>query len=115
MSNLKTNHTFKNFELKILSIVKYKLCSKVSGESFINSSKLLTDPLVSSIKKITKVNPKLSTSGGTSDARFIHQICPVVEFGSIGRTMHKSNEMIEVKNIEKLTQIYTEFLNLMFK
>lgn len=120
--NVRFNDKFKSSEIikiiikRIKSVTsKYKLSSKVSGESFINSSKLLTDPLVSSIKKITKVSPKLSTSGGTSDARFIHQICPVIEFGSIGRTMHKSNEMVEVKNIEKLTQIYTEFLNLMFK
>ncbi len=119
--NVRFNDNFKSSE--IIKIVKkriknvtsdYKLISKVSGESFINNSKIFTNSLVKSIKKITKIQPVLSTSGGTSDARFISQICPVLEFGLVGKTMHKTNEMVEIKNINKLTEIYFELLNDIF-
>ncbi len=93
----------------------FKLSYKVSGESFINYSEMLTNNLSNAIKKITKKNPTLSTSGGTSDARFISSLCPVLEFGSVGKTMHKANEMVEIKNIEKLTKIYLEFLRIFFR
>ena len=119
--NVRFSDNFKSSE--IIRIIKkrvriitsnFKLSYKVSGESFINYSEMLTDTLTQSIKKITKISPELSTSGGTSDARFISKLCPVLEFGSIGKTMHKANEMIEIKNIEKLTQIYFEFLKIFF-
>ncbi len=93
---------------------KYKLSSKVSGESFFNYSNILTDSLVRSIKKITRCNPILSTTGGTSDARFISEICPVVEFGLVGKTMHKVNEMVEISSIDKLTKIYHQFIKNIF-
>ena len=67
-----------------------------------------------SIKKITKIQPVLSTSGGTSDARFISQICPVLEFGLVGKTMHKTNEMVKINDIKNLTEIYFELLNDIF-
>ena len=114
--NFNSSSVIKLIHKRIENITpKYKLSHVISGESFINSSEILTKTLIKSIEKVTKVKPILSTSGGTSDARFISQLCPVVEFGSVGKTMHKSNEMVEVKNIDKLTQIYLEFLNLMFK
>ena len=95
---------------------KYKLSSKVSGESFFNYSNILTDSLVRSIKTVTRCNPILSTTGGTSDARFISEICPVVEFGLVGKTMHKVNEMVEIRSIDKLTKIYHQFIkNIFFK
>ncbi|MEE2695150.1 MAG: M20/M25/M40 family metallo-hydrolase [Pseudomonadota bacterium] len=97
-----------------LSGSQYKLNFRVSGESFSNFSKKLTNSIVKSIKKVTKENPVLSTSGGTSDARFISEICPVIEFGSIGKTMHQTNEMVELKNINKLTEIYSYFLEDIF-
>ena len=93
---------------------KYKLSSKVSGESFFNYSNILTDSLVRSIKTVTGCNPILSTTGGTSDARFISEICPVVEFGLVGKTMHKVNEMVEVRSIDKLTKIYHQFIKNIF-
>ncbi len=119
--NVRFNDNFNSSKIK--SIIhqrikfvtsKYKLTSKVSGESFINHSDVLTNAIVKSIKKVTNIKPQLSTSGGTSDARFISKICPVLEFGSIGKTMHKTNEMVELKNIEKLTEIYFEFLKNIF-
>ena len=54
--------------------------------------------------------PELSTSGGTSDARFISEICPVIEFGIVGKTMHKINENIKVSDLKKLSQIYYNFI-----
>ena len=93
---------------------QYKLSSKVSGESFFNYSNILTDSLVQSIKTVTRCNPILSTTGGTSDARFISEICPVVEFGLVGKTMHKVNEMVEVRSIDKLTKIYHQFIKNIF-
>ena len=119
--NIRFNDNFKSSEIikivnkRIKNITpNYKLFSKVAGESFINNSKVFTDSLMKSIKKITKIQPSLSTSGGTSDARFISQMCPVLEFGLIGKTMHKSNEMVEIKNINKLTMIYFELLSDIF-
>ena len=93
----------------------YELNIKVSGESFYNSSKKLVDPLIHSIKKVTTKTPKLSTSGGTSDARFISKLCPVIEFGIVGKTMHKINENINIRDLEDLSKIYLYFINNVFK
>ncbi len=90
----------------------YKLSVKVSGESFHNTSEKLTSILTKAIKKIVNKKVKLSTSGGTSDARFISKFCPVIEFGLVGKTMHKVNENVKVSDIKKLTQIYESFLRL---
>tara|TARA_B100000579_G_C22807704_1_gene843437 strand:+ start:104 stop:1246 length:1143 start_codon:yes stop_codon:yes gene_type:complete len=92
----------------------YKLKTKTSGESFINNTKDLTQALISSIKRTVNKNPVLSTSGGTSDARFISKICPVLEFGLVGKSMHKINENSKIKDIEKLSQIYYEFIRNLF-
>jgi succinyl-diaminopimelate desuccinylase len=67
------------------------------------------------IKKITKVKPKLSTSGGTSDARFIRKISPCVEFGLVGETAHKIDEMVSVDDMKKLKKIYLNILLHYFK
>ena len=62
------------------------------------------------MEKATGVTPELSTSGGTSDARFIKNFCPVAEFGLISQTMHKVDERIAVSDIRTLTDIYTSIL-----
>ena len=62
------------------------------------------------IKKITGINPKLSTTGGTSDARFIKSIAPCLEFGLVGKTMHKIDENTSVSDLKKLTKIYQNIL-----
>ncbi len=67
------------------------------------------------IKKITKIKPKLSTSGGTSDARFIRKISPCVEFGLVGKTMHKINESVSLSDLKKLTNIYNKILENYFE
>ena len=63
------------------------------------------------IKKITKMNPKLSTTGGTSDARFIKNISPCLEFGLVGRTMHQCDEAVSLNDLKKLTKIYANILD----
>ena len=62
-------------------------------------------------KKITKIKPKLSTTGGTSDARFLKNISPCLEFGLVGKTMHKVDEAVSLNDLKKLTKIYANILN----
>ena len=66
------------------------------------------------IEAVTGRTPELSTSGGTSDARFIKDYCPVVEFGLVGQTMHMIDECVSINDLEQLTQIYEKFLELFF-
>ncbi len=82
----------------------------VSGESFVTEPGPFTDLVVGAIEAETGVRPTLSTSGGTSDARFVKDHCPVVEFGLVGATMHQVNERVEVAHIEQLKAIYTRLL-----
>ena len=81
---------------------------------FFNFSEKLTKAVVTSIKKVRKITPELSTTGGTSDARFISKLCPVIEFGLIGETMHQINENVEVKDINDLYKIYLNFIENIF-
>ena len=67
------------------------------------------------IKKITKIKPELSTTGGTSDARFIRKISPCLEFGLVGKTMHKVDEAVSISDLKKLTKIYSVILNNYFE
>ena len=62
------------------------------------------------IKKITRIKPKLSTTSGTSDARFIRKIAPCLEFGLVNKTMHKVDECVSVSDLRKLTNIYKNIL-----
>ncbi|MBL4751075.1 MAG: succinyl-diaminopimelate desuccinylase [Amylibacter sp.] len=83
---------------------------RVSGESFVTPLGELSDLVSKAVKAETGVTPKPSTTGGTSDARFVKSHCPVVEFGLVGRTMHEVDERVEVANIHKLKAIYTRIL-----
>ena len=67
------------------------------------------------IKKVTKIKPKFSTTGGTSDARFIKKIAPCLEFGLVNKTMHKVDECVSLKDLKKLTNIYKNILIEYFK
>ena len=82
----------------------------VSGEAFITIPNKTTRMIQNIIKKITKIKTKLSTTGGTSDARFIRKISPCVEFGLVGKTMHKIDETVSVSDLKKLTKIYRSIL-----
>ncbi|WP_457649753.1 succinyl-diaminopimelate desuccinylase [Profundibacter sp.] len=86
------------------------MTTQVSGESFITPPGELSDLVAAAVQAETGVMPELSTSGGTSDARFVKNHCPVVEFGLVGKTMHQVDERVEVAQIEQLKSIYTRIL-----
>ncbi len=90
--------------------VSFDMRLKVSGESFITPPGALSDLIGASVLAETGVTPVLSTTGGTSDARFVKHHCPVVEFGLVGKTMHQVDERVEVTQIEALTRIYGRIL-----
>ncbi len=89
---------------------KFKIQYEVSGESFLTKPDKTTFMIQKTIKQITGVKPKLSTSGGTSDARFIKNIAPCLEFGLVGKTMHKVDENVSIADLKKLTKIYQSIL-----
>ena len=91
--------------------IKYE----VSGEAFLTKSNKTTFMIQNTIKKITKIKPKLSTAGGTSDARFIRKIAPSIEFGLVGKTMHKIDESVPISDLNKLTNIYQNILKNYFR
>ena len=117
-------HSSRSIKKKINQIVK-RICKKnkskyqidysVSGESFLTKPNNTTYMIRDTIKKITKITPKLSTTGGTSDARFIRKIAPCLEFGLVGKTMHKVDEAVSLSDLKKLTLIYTNILKNYFK
>ena len=85
---------------------RFKIKYETSGESFLTKPNKTTYMIQNTIKKITGIKPKLSTSGGTSDARFMKNIAPCLEFGLVGKTMHKIDESVSVSDLKKLTKIY---------
>ena len=87
---------------------------RISGESFLTPPGKLTDILQDAAEKVLGRRPKLSTSGGTSDARFITNYAPVAEFGLVGATMHQVNERVDVADIKTLTAIYKDVLQSYF-
>ena len=112
-------HTSSSIKKKIDKIIKkisnknkskYKIDYSVSGEAFLTKPNNTTFMIRDIIKKITKIKPQLSTTGGTSDARFIRKIAPCLEFGLVGKTMHKVDEAVSLSDLKKLTRIYTEVL-----
>ena len=94
---------------------KYKIEYRVSGEAFLTKANKTTFMIQKTIKKFTKIKPKLSTTGGTSDLRFIRKISPGLEFGLVGKTMHKVDEAVSLKDLKNLTKIYQNILQNYFK
>lgn len=90
--------------------VEITLTVKVSGESFLTPPGALSDLVARAVEAETGVKPELSTSGGTSDARFVKDHCPVVEFGLVGQTMHQVDERVELAHIMDLKRIYGRIL-----
>ena len=109
----KLNNIFKKISSKNKS--KYKIEYRVSGEAFLTKPNQTTFMIQKIIKKITKIKPKLSTTGGTSDLRFIRKISPGLEFGLVGKTMHKVDEAVSLKDLKNLTKIYQYILQSYFK
>ncbi|CUH51394.1 succinyl-diaminopimelate desuccinylase [Shimia marina] len=83
----------------------------ISGESFITPPGALSDLVGRAVEAETGRRPELSTSGGTSDARFVQHHCPVVEFGLVGKTMHQVDEQVPVDQIQQLKAIYSRILS----
>lgn len=81
---------------------------------FLTRNNALISSLSGAVEAVTSATPKLSTTGGTSDARFIKDYCPVVEFGLVGKTMHMVDERVAVADLETLTRIYEAFLERWF-
>ena len=94
---------------------KFKIIYRVSGEAFLTKPNKTTFMIQNVVKKITNIKPKLSTTGGTSDLRFIKAISPGLEFGLVGKTMHKVDEAVSVKDLKNLTRIYQNILYNYFK
>ncbi|MBD1164182.1 succinyl-diaminopimelate desuccinylase [Pelagibacterales bacterium SAG-MED13] len=94
---------------------KFKIEYKVSGEAFLTKPNKTTYMIQDIIKKVTKIKPRLSTTGGTSDARFIRKISPCLEFGLVGKTMHKIDEAVSLNDLNKLAKIYQNILQDYFK
>ena len=90
--------------------VRFDLDISVSGESFLTPPGAFVDLVAGAVEAETGLSPALSTTGGTSDARFVKDHCPVVEFGLVGKTMHKVDERVEVAQIEALKAIYARIL-----
>ena len=86
-----------------------------ASEAFYTPPGPFMDALVEAIEASTGMKPELSTSGGTSDARFIKNYCPVVEFGLVGRTMHQVDEHVDIADLEVLTEIYGRVLERFFE
>ena len=94
---------------------KFKIDYRVSGEAFLTKPNKTTFMIQNIIKKITNLKPKLSTTGGTSDLRFIRRISPGLEFGLVGKTMHKIDEAVSLKDLKNLKKIYENVLQNYFK
>jgi succinyl-diaminopimelate desuccinylase len=92
----------------------YEMAAQVSGESFYTPPGELSDLIAGAVRAVTGIEPELSTTGGTSDARFIRAACPVVEFGLVGETMHKVDEKTAVADLQALTRVYELMLERYF-
>ena len=95
--------------------VKYKLKTYLSGNAFVTKPGKFSELIKKCVKKITRRNPKYTTDGGTSDARFIKDYTNVYEFGLVGESMHSSSERVSLNDLKKLTKIYKLILEEYFK
>ena len=93
---------------------RYELDVSVSGESFLVPPGAIGERLAEAVRRVTGGTPEFSTTGGTSDARFIRTCCPVAEFGLVGQTAHQVDERVGVADLAALTEIYQTFLGLYF-
>jgi succinyl-diaminopimelate desuccinylase len=108
-------HTARALEAKLRALLDetggdYQLETTAGAEPFLTTPGAFTDLLEALIEREIGVVPELSTSGGTSDARFIKDVCPVVEFGLVGETIHQVNERVPVADLEALTRVYQALL-----
>ena len=112
-------YTAEKLEKSIHAIIEsittnYQLEVKTSANPFITEPGLLTEKMIAAIEKVTKSQPEINTNGGTSDARYIKDICPVIELGLLNATAHKIDESTAVDDLYQLSEIYYHFLLLFF-
>lgn len=93
---------------------KITVNSQISGEAFLTERGAFTDLVAAAVADVTGQPPELSTSGGTSDARFIRALCPVIEVGLVGKTMHQVDERAPVDEIRRLQQVYARIIDRYF-
>ena len=93
----------------------YTLELQWSGPAFLTKPGPLTSVVAEAVERVTGRRPEASTAGGTSDARFIQAVCPVVEFGGVGKTMHQANEHILLQDLMALAEVYEAILELYFR
>ena len=119
--NIRFNDTFTSKQLGIWlkqkaeristeTDIEISVETKVSGESFLTPPGELSSLVGLAVKKELGITPEMSTTGGTSDARFVKNVCPVVEFGLVGKTMHSVDERVDISQIHHLKSIYTRIL-----
>ena len=89
---------------------KITITSQISGEAFLTERGHFTELVAAAVADVTGAPPELSTSGGTSDARFIRALCPVIEVGLVGKTMHQVDERTPVDEIRRLQQVYSRII-----
>jgi succinyl-diaminopimelate desuccinylase len=119
-NDLHTQATLRELvEQRLAKAAGNRICARIAWEPsnsnvFVTKPGAFTDLAVAAIEEVTGRRPELSTSGGTSDARFIASYCPVIEFGLVGQTMHQIDERTPVADLEKLTKIYRGILDRYF-
>jgi succinyl-diaminopimelate desuccinylase len=119
-NDLHTQETLSELiEVRLAKVAGNRIKARIVWEPsnsnvFVTRPGAFTDLAVAAIEEITGRKPELSTSGGTSDARFISNYCPVIEFGLVGQTMHQIDERASVADLEKLTKIYRGILDRYF-
>src|SRR5260221_1313308 len=89
---------------------EYELIFNKGAEPFFTQPSDFIEKIKTSIEKVTRITPQMSTSGGTSDARFINSYCPVVELGLLNKTAHKIDECVSRPELTLLKQIYSTIL-----
>ena len=88
-----------------------KVTARVSGEAFLTEPGALSDHVAAAVRQVTGLSPELSTTGGTSDARFLSSLAPTVEFGLLNATMHKADEAVALADLHALTEIYAALID----
>ena len=111
-NNIFDGHSMEQWIRDKLDTVRgdYELHCRISGESFLTDNKHLADLLIAANEAVLDKAPILSTTGGTSDARFIKDVCPVIEYGTTGPTAHKMDECVKVEDLESLKGVYLHVL-----
>lgn len=95
--------------------LEFELSFEPPSHTFLTEPGQLDSILTQAVREVTGITPSLATDGGTSDARFIRELCPVVEFGLLTKTIHKIDEQVSLADLDQLTAIYRRFLDLYFE